>query len=122
MCSGGAVPERSDSDWASSACQDVAKTRRTKAYGGHDSPGRLEGKRHISERPRSIETRSRLGHWEVDTVAGSDDKLCIVTLVERKSKLTLIGTLKARTAKQANSRIQKWSLDGHASEDALTRV
>lgn len=84
-----------------------AGKKRRKAYGGYDSRGRLAGKRHISERPKSIEARSRVGHWEVDTVAGSDDRHCVVTMVERKSKMTLIGRLSARTKEQASSRMKK---------------
>lgn len=84
-----------------------AGKQRRKSYGGADSRGRLAGKRHISERPKSAEARARIGHWELDTVVGSGDKHCIVTLVERKSKLTLIGKIKARTAVEANARIRK---------------
>ena len=37
----------------------------------------------ISERPAEVEARSRVGHWEADTVAGAGSKDCVVTLVER---------------------------------------
>jgi IS30 family transposase len=75
-----------------------ARKRRRKRYGAYDSRGRLAGKRLISERPAEVETRSRIGHWEADTVAGSGSKDCVFTLVERKSGLVLVGKLADRTA------------------------
>ena len=83
-----------------------AGKQRRKRYGGADSRGRLAGKRPISERPELIDARTRVGDWELDTVVGTCDKHCIVTLVERKSKVTLIGKLTARTTVQANARIK----------------
>jgi transposase, IS30 family len=81
-----------------------ARKRRRKRYGAYDSRGRLAGKRHISERPASVEPRVQLGHWEIDTVMGTGSKHCIVSLVERKSGYLLIGKLKARTQEQTSAR------------------
>ena len=71
-----------------------------KRYGKYDSRGRLAGKRHISERPVSAENRSRIGHWESDTLMGSGDQHCVVTLVERKTGYLEIGKL-GRRSKEA---------------------
>ena len=79
-----------------------AQKKRRKRYGRYDSRGRLAGKRHISERPPGAENRSRFGHLEGDTVLGSSDKHCILTLVDRKSGYTMIGKLKARTVEATN--------------------
>lgn len=68
-----------------------------KRYGRVDSRGVLPGKRHISERPIEVEGRRHLGHWEGDTVMGSDKRHCLLTLVERKSGYAIIEKLKART-------------------------
>src|SRR5712675_2077617 len=56
-----------------------------KRYRSHDSRGVLPGKRSISERPVEVELRRRVGHWEGDTVMGSDLHHCVLTLVERKT-------------------------------------
>lgn len=69
--------------------------------------GVLPGKRHISERPKGAENRTRFGHWEIDTVIGASDRHCIVTMVERKSGYALIGKLKARTTAELNRRVIK---------------
>jgi len=45
----------------------------------------------------TLEERKRLGHWEGDTVMGSDMRHCVLTLVERKSGFAIIKKLKART-------------------------
>jgi IS30 family transposase len=71
---------------------------RKKRYNSKDSRGILPGKRHISTRPYEVETRKVLGHWEGDTVIGSDLHHCILTLVERKSGLAIIKKLSSRTA------------------------
>jgi IS30 family transposase len=47
-----------------------------KRYRGKSTRGILAGKRHISERPKEVEGRKRLGHWEGDTVMGSDKRHC----------------------------------------------
>ena len=79
--------------------------RRRKRYGAYDSRGRLAGKRMISERPAEVETRREVGHWEVDTVMGAGSKDCVVTLVERKTGLVLIGKLADRTKESFNRRV-----------------
>ena len=82
-----------------------ARKKRRKRYGAYDSRGRLAGKRLISERPAEIESRESVGHWEADTVIGTGSKDCVVTLVERKSGLVLIGKLKDRTAESLSQRV-----------------
>lgn len=75
----------------------MPKVRR-KRYNTKDSRGRLEGKRHISTRPKAINDRSEFGHWEGDTVMGSDRHHCLLTLVERQTGYLIIKKLAARTA------------------------
>lgn len=81
-----------------------ARKKRRKRYGCYDSRGRLAGKRPISARPPGAENRSRVGHFEGDTVMGSSDKHCVLTLVDRKTGYTMIGKLGARTVKAVNHR------------------
>jgi IS30 family transposase len=73
-----------------------AVKQRRKRHNSRDSRGRLAGKRHISERPTSVESRRRIGHWEIDTVIGAGEKDCVVTLVERKTGYAFIGKLEDR--------------------------
>jgi transposase, IS30 family len=77
---------------------------RRKRYKAYDSRGRLANKRHISERPASVETRKEFGHWEIDTVMGRGSSDCIVTLVERKTGYLMIGELPDRTTDSLNKK------------------
>ena len=81
-----------------------ATKQRRKRYGRYDSRGRLAGKRHISQRPASVERRHAVGHWEIDTVMGTGNDDCIVTLVERATGYLLIGKLAARNMEAAAER------------------
>lgn len=81
--------------------------QRRKRYAAYDSRGRLASKRHISERPKSVDERKTRGHWEIDTVMGKGSKHCIVTLVERMTGYTLIGQLDDRTTATLNKRTIK---------------
>ena len=78
--------------------------QRRKRYKAYDSRGRLAGKRHISARPASVETRRVKGHWEIDTVMGKGSTDCIVTLVERKTGFVQIGKLPDRTTALLNQK------------------
>lgn len=78
--------------------------QRRKRYKAYDSRGQLAGKRHISERPTSVETRKFIGHWEIDTVMGKGSSDCIVTLVERKTGFVYIGKLPDRTTDSLNQK------------------
>ena len=46
-------------------------------------PGRVD----IEKRPKIVETKTRIGDWEADTIVGKDRKGAIVTLVDRCSKI-----------------------------------
>ena len=77
--------------------------QRRKRYRSYDSRGRLAGKRHISERPPGAENRSRVGHFEGDTMMGSsNDRHCLLTLVDRRTGYTLVGKLERRTVEDTN--------------------
>jgi IS30 family transposase len=78
---------------------------RRKCYNAYDSRGRLADKRHISERPASVETRKYKGHWEIDTVHGRGSNHCIVTLLERKTGYVTIGKLRNKSAGELNKKI-----------------
>lgn len=78
--------------------------QRRKRYNAYDSRGRLAEKRHISERPASVDTRKYKGHWEIDTVHGRGSSHCIVTLLERKTGYVMIGKLPDKTTAALNKK------------------
>jgi len=67
--------------------------KRRKGYGRSDSRGVLRGKRELLKRPTGANNRSRKGHFEIDLVHGRGSKDCILTLVDRKTRLTIIKKL-----------------------------
>jgi IS30 family transposase len=73
------------------------KTQR-KRYGSYQRRGKLLHCRSIEERPKVVESRKRLGDWEVDTVVGGKQKAALLTLTDRKSRFTVVGKTSNRTA------------------------
>ena len=67
---------------------------RRKRYNSHDSRGILRGKRHISIRPKCVEKRRVLGHWEGDTMIGTDLSLLLVNPCGKKIRIS--GYLEAK--------------------------
>jgi IS30 family transposase len=60
--------------------------KRRKRYGTYDRRGQLPNCRSIEERPAIVNSRKRLGDWEVDTMLGSKHKDIMAALTERKSR------------------------------------
>jgi len=48
----------------------------------------------IDQRPQIVDTKQRLGDWEIDTIVGENNKGAIVTLVERKTAFMMMEKLK----------------------------
>ena len=85
--------------------------RKGKAYRHCKAPNIKEGdrryKRSIKQRPSYVESRKTQGHWEGDTIISRKDKQALLTLVERKTGLVLIGRLNQRTAAETRDMIIK---------------
>ena len=81
------------------------KKRRKKYSSNANTRGQIKDRVSITERPQVVENKARLGDWEGDTVVGKDHKGFLVTLVERKSKLTLIEKVKDKSAETVASAV-----------------
>ena len=81
-----------------------APKQRRKRYAAYDSRGRLAGKRMIGERPELVESRSRIGDWEIDTVHGAG-KAGVVTVVERHSGVVRIGKIERISMEHTGARL-----------------
>ncbi len=71
---------------------------RRKRYGSYDRRGKLPNRVSIEQRPAIVDTRMRLGDWEVDTIIGKGHRKAIMTLTERKSRLALLRKVERKTA------------------------
>lgn len=81
--------------------------RRRKRYRSRDSRGRLQGKRALAERPSEANDRSEIGHVEADLVHGTGSRDCILTVVDRKSRLVAIRKLKDKSMREVNRALIK---------------
>jgi IS30 family transposase len=84
----------------------IAGTKqRRKRRNSRDMRGTIKNRVGIEERPNIVERKIRIGDWEGDTVVGRNHQGALVTLVDRKSKLTLIGKVDRYTAKEVEKTI-----------------
>lgn len=67
-------------------------------YGTYSYRGQLRNRVSIEARPPIVDSRDRLGDWELDTVIGKGHKGALVTLTERKSRLALLAKVRGKSA------------------------
>lgn len=72
------------------------KTQRRRVNGNSKRGVKIKDQTSIDDRPKHIEKREEIGHWEGDLVIGKGQKSAIGTLVERKARYTFIVKLKNR--------------------------
>ena len=72
--------------------------KRRKRVGNYDRRGKIPNQVSIDDRPDIVEKRERLGDWEADTIIGAGQQGAMVTLVDRKSRFTLLKQVDRRTA------------------------
>jgi transposase, IS30 family len=71
---------------------------RKKRYGKAERRGTISNRVSIDDRAATVETRSRIGDWEADTVIGKNHRQAIVSIVERKTGFTLIQKVERKIA------------------------
>ncbi len=74
------------------------RKRYRKRYGSPKRMGPIKNKKVIDERPNIVDTKSRIGDWEVDTIIGKNHKQAVLTLVERATKFTLLKKLDSKNS------------------------
>lgn len=67
-------------------------------YGHYDRRGKIRNRVDIDERPAVVDSRSRIGDWEGDTIMGKGRKSALLTMVERKTLYTVIVRLTGKRA------------------------
>ena len=67
--------------------------------------GTIPNRRSIDLRSPAVELRTRVGHWEADTVISKDHKGVLVTLAERKSRFSLIRRVSSKHAQPVGNAV-----------------
>ena len=74
------------------------KKRRKRGSGKQKRCPKIPNRIMIEHRHNYINLRSRIGHWEADTVISRKSKAAIIVLVERRTRYVIIKKLHAKTA------------------------
>ena len=69
-----------------------------KRSNGKTSRGQIKNRVSIDERPAIVDSKIRVGDWEIDTVIGKGHQGALVTLVERKTLYTLAAQVDSKHA------------------------
>jgi transposase, IS30 family len=83
----------------SGKCRDLLRTgriyrrRRGRGRSRDGALRQLTDLRPIHDRPAHVETRRQAGHWEGDLLVGARQRSAVATLVERKTRYTLLVRL-----------------------------
>ncbi len=75
-----------------------SQKKNRKRYSGYIRRGQIPNRTSIDKRPEIVARKGRFGDWEADTIVGARHKGGIVSLVERKSKLTRLRKLATKGA------------------------
>ena len=81
--------------------------KRRKKRGSLNNQGQIPERRPISERPKAVDKREELGHWEGDTVVGKSHGSFVASHVERKSRYLLVGRMEDKSAGSMNTITQR---------------
>jgi len=74
--------------------------KRKKRYGKPDGRGQIRNRVSIEQRPEVVAEKSRIGDWEIDLVVGRKQHGALVTLVERRSRYTVMGKVATKQAEE----------------------
>ena len=79
--------------------------KRRKRYGKQDHRGRIPNLSSIDDRPAIVNSKSRIGDWEGDTIIGKGHQGVVTTHIERKTKYTVLTQSNTKHAKPVHQSI-----------------
>jgi transposase, IS30 family len=68
---------------------------------------RITNRISIEERPKSVNNRKIVGHWEVDTAVSKQSISALAVMIERKTRLVKIEKINAKTSENMHNAIVK---------------
>jgi len=75
-----------------------SQKKQRKRYSGYIRRGQIPNRTSIDKRPQIVASKGRFGDWEADTIVGARHKGGILSVIERKSKLTRLRKLATKGA------------------------
>lgn len=75
-----------------------SQKKQRKRYSGYVRRGQIPNRISIEQRPQIVVSKRRFGDWEADTIIGARHQGGILSVVERKSKLTRLHKLETKGA------------------------
>ena len=79
--------------------------KRRKRYRSYENRGQIPDRVSIDERPQIVDSKERIGDWEIDTLIGKNRKGALITAVERKSMYTRICHVASKRADLVTDKI-----------------
>lgn len=79
------------------------KTRRNRPNKASKRGARIKDRTGIDQRPKHINLREEVGHWEGDLIVGPKQKSYMGTLVERKLRYTILVKLSSKKANEVQA-------------------
>ena len=83
------------------------RKKNRRRYGTYKKRSPIAGRIGIEERPAVVDTRRRVGDWEADTIVGKPGTAVIVSLVDRRSRLTCLAKASSRKASEVEKAIKQ---------------
>lgn len=81
------------------------KGKNRKNSSSNETRGKIKVGNSIHDRPEEADSRSVIGHWEADTVAGTLNSDCAVTMVDMCSRYLMCKKSKNRKSLEVNAKI-----------------
>lgn len=85
-----------------------AKSKRGWTRRAHRPMEHIKNRVSIEKRPRYINNRRQMGHWEADLLLLSDKKHNLLVATERRSRFTFIASQNGKAAQPTVDRLRQW--------------
>jgi IS30 family transposase len=83
------------------------RKRRIKGKGRKVRKTKIPNRVSIDTRPKAIDQRKQIGHWEGDTLISRKSKAALHSLTERVTRLLRLSKLKSKSASETNKAVAK---------------
>jgi transposase, IS30 family len=83
------------------------RKRRIKGKGRKVRKTKIPNRVSIAARPKAVDQRKQIGHWEGDTLISRKSKVALHSMTERVTRLLRLSKLKSKSAAESNKAVAK---------------